>query len=216
MIKIQIITPAPPGSLSGNRATATRWAGLLREVGYSVKHWENRLDLSAEVLIALHAWRSAALIQKWKQTGKPLILALTGTDLYRYQYSHPDIFYASLDAAHRLIGLHDLVYQVVPERFRAKLSIVYQSAAAQYSYQPNESSFDLCVVGHLREKDPFRAAAAVALLPQEWPIRVLVMVKPMTSIGLSWPQSPCSKIPGIPGWAKNRMRSRRNAWQQQS
>ena len=35
-MNLLLLTPAPEGSLSGNRATADRWAGLLRDAGHQV------------------------------------------------------------------------------------------------------------------------------------------------------------------------------------
>ncbi len=178
MTKIQIITPAPPGSLSGNRATATRWGRLIEAAGYEVSIGEKSTDAHADVLIALHAWRSASAVNDWKCMGKPLILALTGTDIYRFQYSHPEVFYASLDAADQLICLHALVKDGIPEKYHHKLHIVYQSATPAVTYHPLKTPFRLCVVGHLREeKDPFRAEEAVTLLPETWPLRVTSLGK---------------------------------------
>ena len=82
------MTPAP-GRLenqadSGNGLTARRWARLLAP--------EYRVRLSAAwqagdetLMIALHARRSAASVATWKAVHpeRPLLLVLTGTDLYR-------------------------------------------------------------------------------------------------------------------------------------
>ena len=35
-MKVALVTPAPPRSRAGNRATATRWSKLLRAAGYQV------------------------------------------------------------------------------------------------------------------------------------------------------------------------------------
>ena len=35
-MRIRLITPAPPRSRAGNRATAARWAGILRSLGHRV------------------------------------------------------------------------------------------------------------------------------------------------------------------------------------
>ena len=63
-MKMALVTPAPPSSLSGNRATASRWSSLLREAGHKVDILEQWCveDQSYDVMIALHAWRSAASI----------------------------------------------------------------------------------------------------------------------------------------------------------
>ena len=84
-MKIRIVTPAPPGSRHGNRNTALRWAAHLRALGHRVGVDTEWRGAGADALIALHARRSHASIAAWKNAhpGRALVLALTGTDLYR-------------------------------------------------------------------------------------------------------------------------------------
>ncbi|MFC4259056.1 selenoneine biosynthesis selenosugar synthase SenB [Marinobacter lacisalsi] len=182
-MKLLLLTPAPPGSLAGNRATAERWAGLLESLGHQVvlgTDYNSAKADDADLLIALHAWRSHKAVASWRreQKHKPLIVALTGTDLYRYQYSHPDQTIASMDQASALIVLHHLAWQVVPAPLRDRVAVVLQSAPAPARNRVPEAragdSFDICVIGHLREeKDPLRAARAARLLPEESAVRVI-------------------------------------------
>ena len=58
-MQIRIICPAPPGSLYGNRVTAMRWARLLKELGHRVVIAADYLNERCDLLIALHARRSA-------------------------------------------------------------------------------------------------------------------------------------------------------------
>ena len=83
-MKIVIVTPAPPGSHKGNRVSALRWARLLRELGHRVVIRQEYRDESCDVLIALHAQRSAMAVKRFRtlHPDRPLILMLTGTDLY--------------------------------------------------------------------------------------------------------------------------------------
>src|SRR5262247_1190348 len=83
-LKIGIVTPAPPGSRKGNRVSALRWARLLRELGHRVVIKQAYADERCDVLIALHARRSADSVQRFRMRfpDRPLILMLTGTDLY--------------------------------------------------------------------------------------------------------------------------------------
>jgi glycosyltransferase involved in cell wall biosynthesis len=55
------------------------------------------------------------------------------------------------------------------------VAVIYQSVTpTPGNPTPPERTFDVCVLGHLREvKDPFRAALAARLLPVESRIRVL-------------------------------------------
>jgi putative glycosyltransferase (TIGR04348 family) len=174
---IGMITPAPPRSLSGNRASATRWAGFLRDAGHRVTIATDYDDADYDLLIALHAWRSAAAVEHFASLypEKPLIVVLTGTDLYRFMLSHPETTLRSIELADRLVVLHDLAYLVIPESSRQKIEVICQSALPlKRRLSPAKRSFDICVVGHLREeKDPLRAAYAVRNLPQSSRIRIL-------------------------------------------
>src|SRR5690349_14237814 len=82
---IQIVTPAPPGSRKGNRITAERWGKLLRTLGYRVTIRVEYEDEPCDVLLALHARQSATSIARFHAvaSGKPILLALSGTDLYK-------------------------------------------------------------------------------------------------------------------------------------
>ncbi|MDX1467455.1 MAG: hypothetical protein R3215_17315, partial [Halomonas sp.] len=172
-LKVVLISPAGRGSRAGNRATATRWAGRLRELGCRVrvagpedapKEW--RVDgRPPDLVMALHAWRSHGAIRACRQAfpGCSLVVVLTGTDVYRFQHSHPDAFLESLEAADALVGLHDVLDEDLPARFLARLHVVHQSAPPlpPGAPRPGRRHLDVLVVGHLREeKDPLRAALA--------------------------------------------------------
>ncbi|SFR45008.1 putative glycosyltransferase, TIGR04348 family [Marinobacter daqiaonensis] len=180
-MKLLLLTPAPEGSLAGNRATAERWAGLLEKAGHRVKiatNYDSELADAADLLIALHAWRSHEAIASWRraQGNKPLIVALTGTDLYRFQYTHPDETRPAMAAADGLIVLHELAWRDVPEDLQDRITVVLQSARAADPQPPQEDQqhFDVCVIGHLREeKDPLATARAAGLLPSASCLRVL-------------------------------------------
>jgi glycosyltransferase involved in cell wall biosynthesis len=58
-------------------------------------------------------------------------------------------------------------------RHRTKTHVIYQSADPVPPSPPAEGSFEVCVIGHLREeKDPFRCALAAQLLPPASRVRV--------------------------------------------
>ncbi len=179
-MKCALVTPAPPRSLAGNRATAARWSRLLRAAGHQVDVLENwGVDNSSyDLMIALHAWRSASSINTFAHRfpERALIVVLTGTDVYRFQHSHPDVTRASLDHASALIGLHDHVAHDIPAEFHAILHTVHQSALPLPKSYPGPSAraVTMCVVGHLREeKDSLRAAEAASLLPADSRIRII-------------------------------------------
>src|SRR5690554_7312911 len=181
---ILIITPAGPDSKAGNRATALRWQVLLEQSGHQVQVLTGYEGETADLMLALHAWRSAGAVAAWreKHPDKPLIVVLTGTDIYHHQHEYPGVTLASMDTADLLIGLHDLVARDIPESFRDKLVTLRQSAAqpaVRGGSRPEPGQFNICVIGHLRdEKDSLRAAWASRLLPEESAIVVSCAGKP--------------------------------------
>lgn len=177
-MKIGIVTPAPPGSRHGNRVTALRWAGMLRSLGHRVTIKQRYEGVSYDLLIALHALRSHEAIKRFhcEHPDRPLIVALTGTDVYR---DLPKSKWAqqSLELASRLIVLQPKALDELPEGRRAKTRVVYQSVKPfPQTRNPRVSTrnFQVCVIGHLREiKDPFRAAMAARLLPASSRVRII-------------------------------------------
>src|SRR5687767_12422254 len=83
-MRILIVTPAPPGSRLGNRVTALRWAGMLRRLNHRVQLAESFTDQPCDAMIALHARKSFLSVRRFLalRPGSPLVVALTGTDLY--------------------------------------------------------------------------------------------------------------------------------------
>jgi putative glycosyltransferase (TIGR04348 family) len=165
-MKIALITPAGARSRSGNRHTAMRWAAMLTSLGHRVRvsvRWDGR---AADAMIALHARRSHASIVRFRERfpASPLVVVLTGTDLYRDIRTDGDA-QASLALADRLVVLQDTGRFELPARFRRKTRVIYQSAEVHASREPPARHFRVAVIGHLREeKDPFRAALALAHL----------------------------------------------------
>ena len=108
-MRILVITPAPPGSLKGNRVTAERWSRLLGELGHEVAIEESYRGQPCDVLVALHARRSAGSIRRLRdgRPDAPLVVALTGTDLYR-DVEVSEEARRSLELASRLVALEDV------------------------------------------------------------------------------------------------------------
>ncbi len=130
----------------------------------------------ADLMVAVHAWRSAGPIADFKarHPARPLILQLSGTDIYDYLTSDPRPTLRSMELADRLVGLNDLAWRVVPTRLRTRLSVIHQSATSlPHGNQPSRRAVVVSVIGHLRDvKDPLRAAKAARLLPADSRIRV--------------------------------------------
>lgn len=177
-MRIGIITPAPPRSRYGNRVTALRWARILRALGHRVSIAMVYGGVPYDVLITLHARRSYPSVRRFRldYPNRPLIVALTGTDLYR-DLRRSRRAQRALELATRIVVLQPKARYALRPRLRTKVRVIYQSVAAT-PYDPlggrARGSFDVCVVGHLRTvKDPFRTALAVRRLPPSSRIRVL-------------------------------------------
>lgn len=175
-LRALIITPASPGSTRGNRVTAERWARILGELGHAVEIAEDYRGQGCDLMIALHAASSAPAIARFRdeRPREPLLVALTGTDLYR-DLRTSDEARRSLELATRLIALQPLAADEIEEPLRRKVRVILQSLEpVQGAAPPSTERFEICVLGHLRPvKDPFRAAEAARTLPAGSRLHVL-------------------------------------------
>lgn len=160
-----IVSPARQADNNGNWRTADRWKAHLQSIAdvQVLQEWDGQ---PADMLIALHARRSASSIERFRRLvpGKPIVLVLTGTDVYR------DIEVASeaqrsLALADRIVCLQPLALQRLPAPFQHKAFAVVQGAEPLRLAHPRERAF-FAAVGHLRaEKDPLTLMRAVRRLP---------------------------------------------------
>lgn len=167
-LRILIACPAKPGTRFGNRVTALRWQSIFHELGHQARI-DFQLRGEYDVLVALHAFRSSSLIVESKRTRPtaPVVVAITGTDLYRDGKSRATV--ESLRLADRLVVLQPAAIDDLPAHDRSKTQVIYQSVRPlQLSRPKNPRVKRVLVAGHLRSvKDPLRAAMAVRRLPRE-------------------------------------------------
>lgn len=175
-MRIKLITPASPSSRNGNRVTAVRWARILKQLGHRVITEQRYDGGSCDLMIALHARRSFESIRRFRDQYPelPLIVALTGTDLYRDIRTDARAR-ESLELATRLVVLQAKALADLPKRLHSKTRVIYQSAVSLNGRPPAaKNGFQVCVIGHLRqEKDPLRTAMASRDLPASSRVRVL-------------------------------------------
>ena len=182
-MRIQIVTPASAGSTYGNRITAIRWAGILKQLGHRVSITQAYDGKDTDLLVALHARRSYPSVKQFhqKHPDLPVVVALTGTDIYRDLKSDPRAM-ESLKIASSIVALQPKALEQLKRSVRAKARVIYQSVEKRKRTKSTSANhFDVCVIAHLRPvKDPFRAALASRLLPATSRIRILQIGKAMT------------------------------------
>jgi putative glycosyltransferase (TIGR04348 family) len=130
------------------------------------KEWAGSPQDEADVLVALHARRSAASINAWAaaHADRPLVLVLTGTDLYR-DIERDAAARRSLALAHQLVVLQAEGIQALPPEYRHKAHVVYQSVTGLRALPKTTRHLRAVMVGHLREeKMPDTLWAAARLL----------------------------------------------------
>jgi putative glycosyltransferase (TIGR04348 family) len=156
--------------------TALRWARLLRELGHRVAVEVEYRGQPWDVLIALHARKSARSIERFARAraGAPVVLALTGTDLYG-DIRTSRAARRSLSLATRIVVLQPRGLDALPPSLRRKARVILQSARAPRGpSRPRRDAFEACVLAHLRAvKDPLLAARAVRMLPPISRVRIL-------------------------------------------
>ncbi len=160
-VKAVLVSPAMAEANNGNWHTAHRWAQFLS--GHCdivlLPHWALSAEMmqsAPQLMIALHARRSAASIHEWAAAWphRPLVVVLTGTDLYRDIQTDADA-QQSLALASHLVVLQEAGVAALPPKWRSKTTVIYQSAAPLKPAVKSKRKFKALMVGHLRdEKDP--------------------------------------------------------------
>jgi putative glycosyltransferase (TIGR04348 family) len=164
---IALITPALANANNGNWQTARRWAKFLAVGDYEVRLMQQWQGEEADLMLALHARRSAPSIAAWHAAhpSRPLVVTLTGTDLYRDLPAGDADAARSLALADRLIVLHEGAPTDLPAEHRAKAVVCFQSTGARRAVPKSGRHLRALMVGHLRdEKDPRTYFAAARKL----------------------------------------------------
>jgi putative glycosyltransferase (TIGR04348 family) len=182
---IAVVTPSAAGDRLGNSITAVRWAEILRALGHQVRVSTAWAGEDCDLLVALHARRSNPSIEGFRQAfpGHPIVLALTGTDLY-CDLPSDAAARRSLGTATRIVGLQNLAGDELDDEARRKLRVIWQSALPPVdSPKPLDDCFEVCVLSHLRDvKDPLRAAWAVRDLPSASKLRIVHAGRALESV----------------------------------
>jgi putative glycosyltransferase (TIGR04348 family) len=164
---VLIVSPYAASANNGNWRTAARWARLLHpDCDVIVRTPAEGLQ-QADVLVALHARRSHAMVRAWCERSPRgrCVLVLTGTDLYRDIPARDPDALESLRLADRLVVLQPRGVRALPAAHRGKAAVVYQSAESLPARAKSSRSLRALFVGHVRaEKDPLTFMQAARLL----------------------------------------------------
>jgi putative glycosyltransferase (TIGR04348 family) len=169
---VGIVTPASKAQNNGNWQTAWRWSRMLAG-SYEVRVLGEWRGEPLDALVALHARRSAGSIDAWHRARRgPLIVVLTGTDLYR-DIDADASAQTSLVQADRLIVLQELGPRRLPAAVRSRCVVCFQSCVHRQTVPKTERHLRALMVGHLRdEKSPDTYFEAARLLGARTDIRL--------------------------------------------
>jgi putative glycosyltransferase (TIGR04348 family) len=176
---VLLVTPYAAQANNGNWRTAARWARFLRDryrVIVQASPAPQHLA-EADCLVALHARRSHDAIRAWRDRhpDRPVVVVLTGTDLYRDLPEDADAR-DSLAMADRLVVLQKEGAHALPREHRRKVRVVYQSASQLQPVGKPNTRFNCLFVGHLRqEKDPITALCAWERIPPGLPVHLTLV-----------------------------------------
>jgi putative glycosyltransferase (TIGR04348 family) len=173
--RIGIATPASACANNGNWQTAERWARHLSAAA-DVSIFEQWSGQPLDLLIALHARKSAAAIEAFRRAHPQarIVLVMTGTDLYRDLPAEPAAL-RSLALADDIVVLQDLALRVLPPAAARKARVIVQSCDIQpvdRGAAGGGGATRFIAMGHIRDvKDPLTLARAAGRL-RDAPIEV--------------------------------------------
>ena len=148
-----IVSPALSDANNGNWRTAQRWQELLapRYAARITREWPDASAASDQLMLALHARRSASAIAAWAEAhpGGGLAVVLTGTDLYQ-DIGTDAAAQRSLELAQRLVVLQECGADALPAPHRDKTRVVFQSTPARPVLEKDGDMLRAVMVGHLR------------------------------------------------------------------
>lgn len=177
--QVVIVSPALADANNGNWQTARRWQRMLSATHSAriVREWPgsgSEQDDSGDVMLALHARRSASSIVAWADSrgSTSLAVVLTGTDLYR-DIATDASAQQSLAVAGQLVVLQEMGIQSLPDTLRSKVRLIFQSTSSRQTLAKTTRHLRAVMVGHLRdEKDPGTLLAAALAVPVGAGIRI--------------------------------------------
>ena len=196
---VLIVSPYAASANNGNWRTAERWASLLDPAYRVIVRTVADPLQDADVLIALHARRSHAVLSAWRRRcRKPCVVVLTGTDLYRDLPAGDRGALESLRAADRLVVLQERGLAALPASLRRKAAVVYQSAPALPPLSKSSRMLRVLFCGHLRpEKDPLTFVEAARALGERRDIAFAIAGGPRDPVLARTVRRMVARIPNL-------------------
>lgn len=178
--RVTIVTPAGPGSRSGNRTTALRWAALLRQLSARVRITTTTIPGECDLVVAVHAVKSAPVVVPFvaARPATRLVVLLAGTDIYPTFAPDADAELL-LERADAIVALQPLAAAALPAVLRSKVRTIVQSATAAPA--PRAAVFRAAVLAHLRPvKQPMLAIDAMRHVPDTVTCELVLAGRAMT------------------------------------
>ncbi len=166
--RLLIVCPALASANNGNWQTAWRWSHMLSPM-FEVSIAQEWNGEPFDVMLAMHARRSAESIARWAQVknasadASGLAVVLTGTDLYRDIHTDASA-QASLAFAQTLLVLQECAPAALPAEMRHKARVIFQSTQTQEPALKTPKHLRAVMVGHLRDEKSPQTLFAVARL----------------------------------------------------
>ena len=150
---------------------------MLRSLGWNVRVRPSASDpRDADFLVALHARKSARAILSFRRAHptRPILLVLTGTDVYR-DLGRRRIVERAMEAADAIVTLQSrAIDRLAPSQRRKAFAVIQSVDSIPRAARARRRGTRFCVLAHLRvEKDPLRALFALRLLPAALDVEVV-------------------------------------------
>ncbi len=150
---------------------------MLRDLGHQVRVVDSAADRAGtwgDLLIAVHARKSARAVLRRDKALGPTILLLAGTDIYQdLPRSRPA--QRAIASADRLVALQSRAALRLPARLRSRVRVIYQAATPiRPRPQAIRTALEIALLANIRPvKDPLRPAYATRGLAAASRIRVV-------------------------------------------
>lgn len=185
MAEILLAIPYPLELSRGNAVSARRFKGHLEALGHKVRVIPGDALCvdhgSANAMLALHARKSFEAIHSFHagNPGRPIILVLTGSDLYTDLATpgpRAERVEEAMEMAHTLVVAQEASLADIPQKHRAKSVVIPKSLGDSYlpERRPHGGEhLEILMPSHLRAaKAPELILEALPEIPESLPIRI--------------------------------------------